>query len=86
MMYSKYFLETKRGNLGYKGYFVYTIPQTGQHMPQPLLHQGARCSFVVKVFAHGVMGLRIDPSWPWYVLSCLWDDAYKRTLAANRKE
>ena len=20
----------------------------------------------------------------WYVLSCLWDDAYKRTLAANR--
>ena len=24
--------------------------------------------------------------WPWYVLSCLLDDAYKRTLAANRKE
>ena len=23
---------------------------------------------------------------PWYVLSCLWDDAYKRTIAANRKE
>ena len=23
---------------------------------------------------------------PWYVLSCLWDSAYKRTLAANRKE
>ena len=22
---------------------------------------------------------------PWYVLSCLWDDAYKRTLAASRK-
>ena len=22
----------------------------------------------------------------WYVLSCLWDDAYNRTLAANRKE
>ena len=22
----------------------------------------------------------------WYVLSCLWDDASKRTLAANRKE
>ena len=21
----------------------------------------------------------------WYVLSCLWDDAYKRSLAANRK-
>ena len=23
---------------------------------------------------------------PVYVLSCMWDDAYKRTLAANRKE
>ena len=23
---------------------------------------------------------------PWYVLSCPWDGAYKRTLAANRKE
>ena len=23
---------------------------------------------------------------PWYVLSCLWHDAYKRTLAVNRKE
>ena len=22
----------------------------------------------------------------WYVLSSLWDDAYKRTLAANQKE
>ena len=22
----------------------------------------------------------------WYVLSCLWDGAYKRMLAANRKE
>ena len=23
---------------------------------------------------------------PWYVLSCLWDGAYKRTFAANRKD
>ena len=23
---------------------------------------------------------------PWYVLSCLWDEAYKRILAANWKE
>ena len=22
----------------------------------------------------------------WYVLSCLWDGAYKRTLATNQKE
>ena len=61
---------------------------------------------VVRAFAHGAMGRRIDPSWsgtnelflvpasvprlvqqrPWYVLSCLWDGAYKRTLAVNQKE
>ena len=66
---------------------------------------GARSSSVVRAFAHGVMGRRIDPSWwthyaisrssqcsttgvtrPRYVLSCLWDVAYKRTIAVNRKE
>ena len=61
---------------------------------------------MVRAFAHGAMGRRVDPSWggpiklflvpasaprlvyqrPLYVLSCLWDDAYKRTLAVNRKE
>ena len=61
---------------------------------------------MVRAFAHGAIGRRIDPSWggsiqlflvpasaprlvqqrPWYVLSCLWDVAYKRTLAVNRKE
>ena len=23
---------------------------------------------------------------PWFVLPCLWDDAYKRSFAANRKK
>ena len=55
---------------------------------------------MVRAFAHGAMGRRIDPSWggpielflipasapPWYVLSCLWDGPYKRNLAANWKE
>ena len=61
---------------------------------------------MVRAFAHGAMGRRIDPSWDgpielflvpasaprpvhqrlWYVLSCLWDGAYKRTLAVNQKE
>ena len=61
---------------------------------------------MVRAFAHGAMGRRIDPSWGgpielflvpasaprlvyqrlWYVLSCLWDGAYKRTLAVNRKD
>ena len=26
-------------------------------------HSGARCSSVVRAFAHGAMGRRIDPSW-----------------------
>ena len=54
---------------------------------------------MVRAFAHGAMGRRIDPSWggpielflatasaPRLVLSCMWDGAYKRTLAVNRKE
>ena len=28
-----------------------------------VLLQGVRCSSVVRVFAHGAMGCRIDPSW-----------------------
>ena len=55
-----------------KGSFMCTITQTGFHIPQPLIYH----------------------SWNWperkitlyYVLSCLWGGAYKRTLAANRKE
>ena len=27
------------------------------------LYVGARCSSVVRAFAHGAMGRRIDPSW-----------------------
>ena len=56
---------------------------------------------MLRAFVHGAMGRQIDihgvdplsyfsfqpvlHDW-WYVLSCLWDGAYKRTLAANRKE
>ena len=59
---------------------------------------------MVRVFTHGAMGRRIDPSQggpielflvpataprlvlqrPWYVLSCLWDGAYKRTLCYHQ--
>ena len=39
---------------------------------------------MVRAFAHGAMGRWIDPSWGGpIVLSCLWDGAYKRTLAVN---
>ena len=53
---------------------------------------------MVRAFAHGAMGCRIDPSCGEPIelflvpasapglLSCLWGDAYKRTLAVNRKE
>ena len=44
-------------------------------------------SSVVRAFAHGAMGRRIDPTWGGPIeLSCLWDGAYKITLAVNRKE
>ena len=49
---------------------------------------------MVRAFAHGAMDRLIDPSWGGPIelflvpasAPCLWDDAYKRTLAANRKE
>ena len=59
------------------------------------LKVGARCSSMVRVFAHDVMDRRIDPSWwtHWAIslssqcpTTSLWDDAYKITLAANRKD
>ena len=31
--------------------------------PNPTPVKGARCSSVVRAFAHGAMGRRIDPSW-----------------------
>ena len=56
-----------------------------------ILHSGARCSSVVRASAHVEMGRRIVDSLryfsfqpvidldkrSWYVLSCLWDGAYK---------
>ena len=54
---------------------------------------------MVRAFAYCAKGRQIDPSWggpielvlvpasdPRLVLSCLWDGAYKRPLAVNRKE
>ena len=48
--------------------------------------------------SYGAMGPMIDSSWwihfsfqpvlhdrPWYVLSCMWDGAYKRSLLLIRK-
>ena len=32
----------------------------------------------------GASAPRLVQQSPWYVLSCLWDGAYKRTLAVNR--
>ena len=46
-----------------------------------ILHSGPIELFLVPAHAQ-----RLVQQWQWYVLSCLWDDAYKRTFAANRKE
>ena len=42
-----------------------------------------------RVFCHGAMGLRIDLLWWTFcaiVLSCLWDGAYKTSLAPDWKQ
>ena len=46
-----------------------------------ILHGGPIGLFLVPANAPPLVAQR-----PWYVLSCLWNVAYKRTLAANRKE
>ena len=66
-----------------------------------IVKEGARCSSVVRAFAHGAMGRRIDPSCgepielflipasapqPMVCAILSVDGAYKRTLAVNRKE
>ena len=40
----------------------------------------------IDLFLVPASALQLVQQRPWYVLSCLWDGAYKRTLAANRKE
>ena len=46
-----------------------------------ILHGGPIEPFLVPHSAPRLVQQR-----PWYVLTCMWDDAYKRTLAVNRKE
>ena len=46
-----------------------------------ILHSGP-----TEVFHVPASTPRLVQQRPWNVLSCLWDDAYKNTLAANRKE
>ena len=43
---------------------------------------GPLCS--VELFLVPASAPRLVYQKPWYVLICLWDGAYKRTLAANR--
>ena len=43
----------------------------------------ARCSSVVRAFAHGAIGCRIDPSWSGPIELFL---VPARTVTANRKE
>ena len=40
----------------------------------------------IELFLVSASAPRLVQQMSWYVFSCLWDDAYKRTLAANRKE
>ena len=46
-----------------------------------ILHGGPMELFLIPASAP-----RLVKQKPWYMLSCLWDNAYKRTLAANQIE
>ena len=41
----------------------YKIELPFPKFPSVIKELGARCSSVVRAFAHGAMGRRIDPSW-----------------------
>ena len=47
------------------GSFLHGLDPLSYFSFQPVLHNwwGARCSSVVRAFAHGAMGRRIVPSW-----------------------
>ena len=44
-------------------------------------HSGPSKQFLVSDSAQQLVKQRL-----WYVLSCMWNDTYKRSLAANQKE
>ena len=54
-----------------------------------VLFNDALSTFYLRLYSDGLVlasAPRLVKQRPWYVLSCLWDGAYKRTLAVNRKE
>ena len=79
---------------------VWNNPRTSKLAPgvNVIFTCGARCSSMVRAFTNGAKGRGIDPSRCTHraishfsqccttVLSCLWDDAYKRTIAAYQIE
>ena len=48
---------------------------------ESILHGGPIELFLIPASAPRLVYQRL-----WYVISCLWDGAYKRTLAANQNE
>ena len=44
-------------------YYLVAIHSLTIYLQMPFQFRGARCSSVVRAFAHGAMGRRIDPSW-----------------------
>ena len=69
------------------GGHVLTVP----HQKTPMFRFMYMCMFSlslqpIELFLVPASAPRLVKQRPWYVLSCLWDGAYKRTLAVNRKE
>ena len=44
-------------------YYIYKNYNDAVHYYASVILVGARCSSVVRAFAHGAMGRRIDPTW-----------------------
>ena len=59
-------------------------PPLKRSVVESILLSGPSCSF--GLFSVPTSGPQLVYQRPWYVLFCLWKSAYKRSLAAYRKE
>ena len=62
-------------------FFSFLFAEVSLNIHSYLVQASWHLKFLVPASAQRLVYQR-----PWYVLSCMWDGAYKRTLAANRKE
>ena len=90
-----HWLEREISQFGYVCMYIYTYVCLCMYVCIDVCMYVCIVLWVVESIPHGgstelflipAGAPRLVQQRPWYVLYCMWDYAYKRTLAANRKE